>query len=170
MVEEEPPSLSAVMAATKETEKEKDKAGMRPEDMIPLVREYLGLLDDKKKMDAEIKRLVDEIRKMKKKMEEKSRPIENRMKTVGDTIKKTILHHGLPGVKYNGFIFYLEKKPVFDNPAEKIARALENNPDHNNDKKTLARIIADALKKKTRKKNVEDAPENMDLKIRIING
>jgi hypothetical protein len=100
---------------------------------------------------------------------EKRKPVQDRLIKVEDVLKKTILQQKLPGVKYKQYIFTLDKKPVFKHPAEKIMEALENNPleHYGNDKKALARIIADAVKKKSRK-TANDEPATMELKMRII--
>ena len=142
---------------------------MRPEEMIPYVREYLGLMDEKKTMDTEIKRCFMEYKARRDRLLEKRKPVQDRLIKVEDVLKKTILQQKLPGVKYKQYIFTLDKKPVFKHPAEKIMEALENNPleHYGNDKKALARIIADAVKKKSRK-TANDEPATMELKMRII--
>ena len=148
-----------------------DEDQLRPEEMIPYVREYLGLMDDKKRMDVEIKRCFAEFKLRRDKLLEKRKPVDDRLAKVEEVIKKTILHQKLPGVKYKQYIFTLDKKPVFKHPAEKIMEALENNPleQFGNDKKALARIIDDAVKKKCRKNDNADEPSVMELRMRILN-
>lgn len=148
-----------------------DEDQLRPEEMIPYVREYLGLMDDKKRMDIEIKRCFSEFKLRRDRLLEKRRPVDERLGKVEEVIKKMIIHQKLPGVKYKQYIFTLDKKPVYKHPTEKIMEALENNPleQYGNDKKALARIIADAIKKKSRKNDNVDDPSVMELRMRILN-
>lgn len=141
----------------------------RPEDMIPYIREFLGLMEDKKKVDGEIKRCFQDYKKQRDRLLEKKKPIEDRFRALEDILKTTILQQKLPGVKFKQYIFSLDKKPVFKHPTEKIMDALENNPLEHYDRKTLACIIADAIKKKTRRDSVgQDDPSLLELKIRIL--
>ena len=145
---------------------------VRPEDMVPFVREYLGLLDEKKILETEYKRLQNEFRERKKRVVDKMKPLEERFEEVEKMLKHLIISQKLPGVKYKKFIFTLEEKPVYKPPMEKIKEALENNPldqfQHNT--QALAQIIADAMKRKVRDNSseVKQHPKAMCLKIRII--
>ena len=65
---------------------------MRPEEMIPYVREYLGLMDEKKTMDTEIKRCFMEYKARRDRLLEKRKPVQDRLIKVEDVLKKTILH------------------------------------------------------------------------------
>jgi len=145
---------------------------VRPEDMIPVVREYLGLLEEKNTIDAELKRCFHEYKIQRDKLLHKRKPVDSHLDRVEDVLKKAILAQELPGVKYKQYIITVEERPVFKPPADKIIEVLENNPiEHfTHDKKALARIIADAVRKKVRdmsdssKKNVK----TLALKIRTL--
>jgi len=145
---------------------------LRPDELVPFVREYLGLLEEKKILDSEMKRCLTDYRKLRDKLLHKRRPIEERFTKVENVLKKTIIQQKLPGVKYKQYIFTLEERPVYKPQIEKIVEALDRNPiEHfSHDKKTLAKIIVDAVKKKIRDKS-DDAKKNhvnMGLKIRVI--
>lgn len=122
----------------------------RPEDMIPYVREYLGLKDDQKGIDVELKRLFDDYKKQRTRLLERKRPIDTRLDFLETHLKQMIHTQNLRGVRYKQYIVALEEKPLFKPQMDKIIDALENNPieQYSHDKKTLARIIADAVKKK----------------------
>lgn len=145
---------------------------VRPEDMIPFVREYLGLLDEKNMMDAELKRCFNEYKIQRDKLLNKRKPIDEHLERVEEILKKAIMGQKLPGVKYKQYIITLEEKPVYKPQAEKIIEVLETNPiEHfTHDKQALARIIADAIKKKIRdtsdkmKKDIK----TLGIKIRTI--
>lgn len=145
---------------------------VRPEDMIPYVKEYLGLLEEKRLMETEMKRAHYEFKERKKKMMEKMEPVKERFDKVEMMLKKLIMTQKLPGVKYKQYIFTLEEKPVFKDPMEKIKEALEKNPverfQHN--RQALAQIIADSVKRKVRDHSVEvkTNPSTMCLKIRVL--
>lgn len=141
---------------------------LRPEEMVPYVREYIGLLRDKEVMEHEIKRCFSDYKKTREKLLHKKKPIDDRFGHVEDILKRTIHQQNLPGVKYKNYIFSLEGKTLYKRPEDKIAEALERNQNMTNDKKTLAKLIADAVKKKC--KRVSDGSngdyKNMVLRIR----
>lgn len=146
---------------------------LRPEEMVPYVREYLGLLEDRRHIENELKRCMMEYRNQRKKLLEKKKPMDDRFQKIEDIIKRTILHEKLPGVKYKHHIFTLEPKTLYKKPEDKIIDALERNPIENftNDRKTLARLLADAVKKKTKRVSLEERQDyrNMILRIRDLN-
>lgn len=145
---------------------------MRPEEMVPYVREYLGLLDDIAVMDSEIKRCFLEYKDRRERLLAKKKPFADRFQKVEEIIKKTIHHRKLPGVKYKNYIFTMEEKTLYKRPEDKIIEALERNPIEHfaHDRKTLAKLIADAVKKKCRRTpGGKDDYHNMTLKIREIN-
>ena len=125
---------------------------LRPEEMVPFVREYLGLLEDIQVIDEEVKRCFIEYKSRREKLMAKKKPLDDRFNKIEDIIKRTIHHRKLPGIKYKHFIFTLEPKKLYKRPEDKIIDALERNPIENftHDRKTLARLIADAVKKKCR--------------------
>lgn len=145
---------------------------VRPEDMVPYVREYLGLLDEKKRLDTENKRLQNDFRERKKRILDKIKPVEERFEEVEKILKHLIMSQKLPGVKYKQYIFTLEEKPLYKPPMEKIKDALENNPleHYQHNKQALAQIIADAMKRKVRDNSLETKqnPKAMCLKIRTL--
>lgn len=144
----------------------------RPEDMVPFVREYLGLQQEKKTFEAELKRLQTEFRDRKNKMIEQIKPINERFAQVENKLKNLIMSQNLPGVKYKQYIFTLEEKAVFKSSMEKIKDALENNPleHYQHNKQAFAQILADSLKRKVRDNSseVKKDPGSMCLKIRVI--
>lgn len=153
-------------------EEEEDRENvLRPEEMVPYVREYIGLLNDIEVMDSEIKRCFLEYKDRRDKLLAKKKPIADRFQRVEEIIKKTIHHQKLPGVKYKTFIFTLEEKTLYKRPEDKIIDALERNPIEHfaHDRKTLAKLIADAVKKKCRRTPGEKNDyKNMALKIREL--
>jgi len=136
-------------------ENNNDEQEFRPEDMVPLVREYIGLSEDKKVIDKELKRCYMDYKKQKERLMEKRKPVETRFKELEKIIKKIIIKKDLPGVKYKNYIFTIEEKVVYKPPVDKIIETLERNPVEHfaHDKKTLAKMIVDAVKKKTRNTN-----------------
>jgi hypothetical protein len=145
---------------------------LRPEDMVPYVREYLGLLDEKKVLETEYKRIQQEFKDRKRRIVDKMKPLEERFYEVEGMLKQLIMSQKLPGVKYKQFIFTLEEKPVYKPPMQKIKDALEKNPieHYQHNKQALAQIIADAMKRKVRDNSyeVKNSPSAMCLKIRIL--
>lgn len=146
--------------------------GLRPEELVPFVREYLGLLEEKRVLDLELRRCLHDYRKARDRILSKRKPIEERFNKVEEIVKKTIVQQKLPGVKYKQYIFTIEEKPVYKPQIDKITEALDRNPvEHfSHDKKTLAKIIVDAVKKKIRD-NSDDVKKNhmnMGLKIRVL--
>ena len=145
---------------------------MRPEDMIPFVREYLGLLEEKNTIDAELKRCFSEYKIQRDRLLNKKKPVDGHLERVENTLKKAIIGQKLPGVKYKHYIITLEERPVYKPPADKIIEVLEMNPlEHfTHDKKALARIIADAIKKKIRDNSdgLKKDIKTMCLKIRTL--
>lgn len=145
---------------------------IRPEDMIPIVREYLGLLEEKNTIDAELKRCFNEYKVQRDKLLQKRRPVDGHLDRVEESLKKAIMAQQLPGVKYKHYIITVEERPIYKPPAEKIIEVLEKNPiEHfTHDKKALARIIADAVKKKIRdtSDDVKKDIKTMGLKIRTL--
>lgn len=145
---------------------------LRPEEMVPFVREYLGLLEDIQVIDDEIKRCFLEYKSRREKLMAKKKPMDDRFNQIEDVIKRTIHHRRLPGIKYKHFIFTLEPKKLYKRPEDKIIDALERNPIENftHDRKTLARLIADAVKKKCRNVSSSERNEckNMILRIREL--
>lgn len=142
---------------------------LRPEDMVPYVREYLGLLEDIQVLDNEIKRCFLEYKNRRDKLMQKKKPFDDRFQKIEEIIKQTIHQQKLPGVKYKHYIFTLEPKTLYKRPEDKIIEALERNPlEHfKHDRKTLAKLIADAVKKKARHiTNEKHDCANMCLKIR----
>lgn len=145
---------------------------LRPEEMVPYVREYLGLLEELRTMEEEIKRCFLEYKSRKDKLLLKKKPMSDRFQNVEEVIKKTIHHQKLPGVKYKNFIFTLEEKTLYKRPEDKIIDALERNPieHYTHDRKTLAKLIADAVRKKCRRTPGEKNDyRTMALKIRELN-
>lgn len=140
--------------------------------MVPYVREYLGLLEDIQVIDDEIKRCFTEYKVRREKLMSKKKPMDERFVRIEDVIKKTIYHQKLPGVKYKHYVFTLEPKTLYKKPEDKIIDALERNPVENftHDRKTLARLIADAVKKKSKRVSSHEKHEfkNMALKIREL--
>lgn len=146
--------------------------GLRPEEMVPYVREYLGLLEDLNVIHTEMKRCLLEYRNRREKLLTKKKPMDDRFQKIENIIKKTIHSQKLPGVKYKNYIFTLEEKTLYKRPEDKIIDALERNPIENftHDRKTLAKLIADAVKKKSRHITRENPTyHHMTLKIREIN-
>lgn len=145
---------------------------LRPEEMVPYVREYIGLLEDISVLDDEIKRCFLEYKNRRDKLMMKKKPLDDRFNKIEDIIKQTIHHQKLPGVKYKHYVFTLEPKTLYKRPEDKIIDALERNPIENftHDRKTLARLIADAVKKKCRSvpSNERHDYKNMCLKIREL--
>lgn len=144
---------------------EEEAHELRPEEMVPYVREYLGLLRDREVMEHEIKRCFSDYKKTREKLMTKKKPIDDRFGQLEEVIKRTIHHQNLPGVKYKNYIFSLEEKTLYKRPEDKIAEALERNQNMTNDKKTLAKLIADAVKRKCRRVSDGDY-KNMVLRIR----
>lgn len=147
---------------------------LRPEEMVPYVREYLGLLEDINVIDNEIKRCFTEYRSRRDKLMSKKKPMDERFGRIEEVIKRTIHHQKLPGVKYKNYVFTLEPKTLYKRPEDKIIDALERNPIENftHDRKTLARLIADAVKKKCRHSSSSGEKQDyksMALKIRELN-
>lgn len=145
---------------------------LRPEEMVPYVREYIGLMTDRDVMEEEIKRCFLEYKSRRDKLMAKKKPLDDRFNRIEDVIKRTIHHQKLPGVKYKNYIFTLEEKTLYKRPEDKIIEALERNPIENftHDRKTLARLIADAVKKKCKRVSGERTDyQNMALKIRELN-
>lgn len=144
---------------------------LRPEEMVPYVREYLGLLDDIHVIDEEVKRCFMEYKNRREKLLAKKKPLDDRFNKIEEVIKHTIHHQKLPGVKYKHYVFTLEPKTMYKRPEDKIIDALERNPIENftHDRKTLARLIADAVKKKCRRHSGEKHDvKTMMLKIREL--
>jgi hypothetical protein len=120
-------------------------------------------------MEEEIKRCFLEYRHRREKLMTKKKPIADRFQKLEDVIKKTIHLQKLPGVKYKNYIFTLEQKTLYKRPEDKIIDALERNPVEHfaHDRKALARLIADAVKKKCRRNPGEKNDYHaMMLKIR----
>lgn len=145
---------------------------LRPEEMVPYVREYLGLMEDLRVLDAEVKRCLAEYRSRREKLLSKKKPLSDRFNQIEEVLKRTIHTQKLPGVKYKNFIFVLEKKVPYMRPEEKIAKALERNPVEHfaNDRKGLARLLAQAVKKKCKQQPSEHHNDlrNTALKIREL--
>jgi len=144
---------------------------LRPEEMVPYVREYLGLLEDINVIDDEIKRCFMEYKNRREKLMAKKRPMDDRFNNIEEVIKRTIHYQKLPGVKYKNYVFTLEPKAIYKRPEDKIIDALERNPIENftHDRKTLARLIADTLKKKSRHSSCEKIDyKSMALRIREL--
>lgn len=144
---------------------------LRPEEMVPYVREYLGLLADIDVMEEEIKRCFLEYKNRREKLLAKKKPLDDRFHKIEEVIKRTIHYQKLPGVKYKNYIFTLEEKIMYKRPEDKIIEALERNPIENfaHDRKTLAKLIADAVKKKCKRVSGEKTDyQNMALKIREL--
>lgn len=144
---------------------------LRPEEMVPYVREYLGLLNDRVVMEEEVKRCFTEYKKTREKLMAKKKPLDERFQKLEELLKKTILHQKLPGVKYKNYIFTLEEKTLYKKPEDKIAETLERNAHFTQDRKVLARLIADAVKKKCRRPSGENDgndTQHMVLKIREL--
>ena len=143
---------------------------LRPEEMVPYVREYLGLLEDISVIDDEIKRCFTDYKKQREKLLAKKKPMNDRFVKIEDIIKNTIHQQKLPGVKYKHYVFTLEPKTLYKRPEDKIIDALEKNPIENftHDRKTLAKLIVDAVKKKTRNHTSHEKHDckNMALRIR----
>jgi hypothetical protein len=160
------------MDASSSSEERNVKPGLRPEELVPYVREYLGLMEDKKVLDAEVKRRQAEYRKSRDALLQRLKPLEKRLHKVEDVLKQTIINEKLPGIKYKHYIFTIEEKAVYKHNVDKIVEALNTNPiEHfSHDKKTLAKIIADAVKKKARDNSdeVRKNHENMGLRIRVL--
>lgn len=153
-------------------EEEVEENILRPEEMVPFVREYLGLLEDIRVVDEEIKRCFLEYRGRREKLMAKKKPMDDRFSRIEEIIKQTIHSRKLPGVKYKQYLFTLEPKTLYKRPEDKIIDALERNPIENftHDRKTLARLIADAVKKKCRNVSSHDKHDckNMALRIREL--
>ena len=102
----------------------------------------------------------------------KKKPLDHRFQKIEEIIKRTIHHQKLPGVKYKSYIFTLEEKKLYKRPEDKIIDALERNPLENftHDRKTLAKLIADAVKKKSRHLTSGEKTDlqNMCLRIREL--
>lgn len=145
---------------------------LRPEEMVPFVREYLGLLEDISVIDDEIKRCFVEYKNRRDKLMAKKKPMDDRFSKIEEIIKRTIHYQKLPGVKYKHYVFTLEPKKLYKRPEDKIIDALERNPIENftHDRKTLARLIADAVKKKCRTVSSTEKHDckNMELRIREL--
>lgn len=141
---------------------------IRPEDMIPLVREYLGLLQDKHSIDMELKRTFEEYKKIRNRIMDRKSPIDERIRSTETDLIKTLLRLNLRGVKYQKQTISLDERPVFKQPIDKIIEALENNhlEHYENDKKTLARIINDAVKKKCRNNIDKNDPANLCIRVK----
>lgn len=142
---------------------------LRPEEMVPYVREYLGLMEDLRVLDAEVKRCLAEYRSRREKILTKRKPLADRFNRIEDVLKRTIHTQKLPGVKYKNFVFVLNKKTSYMRPEEKIAKALERNPVEHfaNDRKGLARLIAQAVKKKCKQQPSDDFKDTV-LQIREV--
>ena len=142
---------------------------LRPEEMVPYVREYLGLMEDLRVLDAEVKRCLAEYRSRREKILTKRKPLADRFNRIEEVLKRTIHTQKLPGVKYKNFVFVLNKKASYMRPEEKIAKALERNPVEHfaNDRKGLARLIAQAVKKKCKQQPSDDFKDTV-LQIREV--
>lgn len=145
---------------------------LRAEDLVPYVREYLGLLEDKNVLEKELKRCLHDYRKVRDNLIQKLKPVEKRFHKVEDVLKRTIVRERLPGLKYKNCIFTIEERPVYKQNVDKIIEALNTNPieHYGSDKKMFAKIIADAVKKKCRdnSEEVRKNYQNMGLKVRVI--
>lgn len=144
---------------------------LRPEEMVPYVREYLGLLEEIKVLEDEIKRCFMEYKNTREKLMSKKKPMDERFNNIEEVIKRTIYTQKLPGVKYKNYIFTLEEKIMYKRPEDKIAEALERNPmeQFTNDKKTLARLIAAAVKKKCKRTSNGERNDYKVMALRIRN-
>lgn len=142
---------------------------LRPEEMVPYVREYLGLLTDIEVMEEEIKRCFMEYKNRREKLIAKKKPLDDRFKKIEEVIKRTIHYQKLPGVKYKNYIFTLEERTMYKRPEDKIIDALERNPIENftHDRKTLAKLIADAVKKKCKRVSGGEKTDYQDLTLKI---
>lgn len=151
-------------------EENNNKPELRPDELVPYVREYLGLIEEKNVLDAEMKRCIEDYKKIRERLLNKRRPIHDRVEKLEDILKRTIVSQKLPGIKYKQYVFTIEEKPIYKPSIDKIVDALNHNPiEHfSNDKKTLAKIIADAVKKKIRDHSDKNDLSNMTLKTRII--
>lgn len=149
---------------------EQETGVLRPEEMVPYVREYLGLQEDLRVLKAEEKRCLAEYQKQRGTIRAKLNPLSERFNQVEETIKKTILHKKLPGIKYKQVVFTLGKKAQYKRPEEKIAEALERNPIEHfaHDRKGLARLLAQAVKKKCKQPPSHNDPANTVLLIREL--
>ena len=72
---------------------EEEAHELRPEEMVPYVREYLGLLRDKEVMEHEIKRCFSDYKKTREKLMTKKKPIDDRFGHVEEIIKKRKQFH-----------------------------------------------------------------------------
>ena len=97
--------------------------------------------------------------------------MDEKFNKIEEVIKKTIHSQKLPGLKYKNYIFTLEEKTLYKRPEDKIAEALEKNPvEHfTNDKKTLARLIAAAVKKKCKRTPIGEKNDYKIMALRIRN-
>lgn len=145
------------------------EAVLRPEEMVPYVREYLGLMEDLRVLDAEVKRCLVEYRNRREKLMTKRKPLADRCSQVEDVLKRTIHHKKLPGIKYKQYLFTLEKRVVYKRPEEKIAEALERNPVEHfaHDRKGLARLLAQAVKKKCKQQPSDQHHDYQNTLLKI---
>jgi hypothetical protein len=147
---------------------------VRPEDMIPAVHEYLGLKGEKDRLEEELKRCFQIYKMQRNRLLEKKKPINSRIQELESELKKMMITNNLPGFKFKRYIFSLEEKAVFKPPADKIAEALERThiENYSHNKKGLANLLADAVKKKVRETSQESRQnmKNMVLKMRIQPG
>jgi len=137
--------------------------------MIPIVKEYLGLLEDQKVIEKELKRCFEDYKKIRNRLQERKKPLDTRLQKLEEDLKKSILAQNLRGVKYKQYIVAIEEKSAYKPPLEKIIEALENNPveHYSHDKKMLAKIIADAVKKKCKQTKGKDKNDLSGLCIKI---
>jgi hypothetical protein len=147
---------------------EEETREIKPEDMIPLVREYLGLLEDKQGIDTELKRCFEEYKKVRNRILDRKNPLDRRIRAAEIDLIKMLLRLNLRGVKYQKHTISLDERPVFKQSIDKIIDALENNPleHYENDKKTLARIINDAVKKKCRNNIDKNDPASLCIRVK----
>lgn len=149
------------------TEESQEAMVLRPEEMVPYVREYLGLKEDLRVLDAEVKRCLVEYQKQREKLLAKKKPLFDRFNQVEEVIKRTIHSKQLPGVKYKHYVFTLGKKAQYKRPEEKIAEALERNPIEHfaHDRRGLARLLAQAVKKKCKQ---QPSPQHNDYANTVL--
>lgn len=145
---------------------ENEEPSLRPEEMVPYVREYLGLLEDIAVIDAEIKRCLVEYRKRREALLQKKKPMDDRFRKVENTIKKTIHDQKLPGIRFKNVVFTIEEKVSYKQPEDKIRETLERNPIQN-DSKTLAKLLAEAIRKKCRRVHNGDGARYEDMVLRV---
>lgn len=152
------------------TDDTKDQPELRPDELVPYVREYLGLMEEKNVLDKELKRCMNEYKKVRERLFNKRKPIHERFIKIEDVLKKTIIEQKLPGIKYKQHVFTIEEKPVYKPPVDKIVDALNNNPieNYSENKETLAKIIAECIKKKIRDHNNKNNYTHLILKTRVI--